>query len=450
MRQDVAAADDELKPICTGCCEADENTFFVQNSSVGAEDEVHVKTGVFKKLPQSGLVGGKMHLHEHGANSVHHRGHDGFSNFVNGFASSSSSMHGIIERPETHRAKIYKDGSRYEGQWADGKFHGFGMLKHSDGAAYEGQFVNGVAHGEGTYSDVDGSVFTGQWEEDVKQGQGVEQWPDGARYQGEFLKGRKHGDGTFIWINGSSYFGQFAEDEFDGEGSYHSHDGRHYTGMFKTGMMCGHGCYRFPDGHVYTGQHKENYRHGEGIFVYKDGQRYEGQWANDAEHGKGRWISVNGACTEGTWKRGVVLTLAGNTKESRSGVQNEINAIKQGGENVTAVGKPKTGVPVVEDAKKRALTIAAMQQVIEPQVLDYKNNHSARFAKDAVIEHAPLSLLQLVEAFFVEVGIQADQVEVRKQPGGKYVFQDQEFLQSWLMYHLMHARYGCVSAAKVK
>lgn len=39
---------------------------------------------------------------------------------------------------------------KYEGDYKDGWFHGFGKLKMDDGVVYEGQFVKGHFHGEGS------------------------------------------------------------------------------------------------------------------------------------------------------------------------------------------------------------------------------------------------------------------------------------------------------------
>ena len=45
--------------------------------------------------------------------------------------------------------KVFADGSRYEGQWKDGKKSGKGRYIYPDGDVYEGQWLDDKAHGEG-------------------------------------------------------------------------------------------------------------------------------------------------------------------------------------------------------------------------------------------------------------------------------------------------------------
>ena len=40
--------------------------------------------------------------------------------------------------------KSYPDGSKYKGEWKDGKYDGQGILKHpDDGGEYEGEWKDG-------------------------------------------------------------------------------------------------------------------------------------------------------------------------------------------------------------------------------------------------------------------------------------------------------------------
>lgn len=54
-----------------------------------------------------------------------------------------------------HGEFIYKEGSRYKGQWKDNKMEGFGTLYYPNGAiAYEGQWHDDEFHGAGiVYND---------------------------------------------------------------------------------------------------------------------------------------------------------------------------------------------------------------------------------------------------------------------------------------------------------
>jgi hypothetical protein len=40
-------------------------------------------------------------------------------------------------------------GDKYEGEYKEGWYHGYGRLELDNGVVYEGQFVKGQFHGEG-------------------------------------------------------------------------------------------------------------------------------------------------------------------------------------------------------------------------------------------------------------------------------------------------------------
>ena len=53
------------------------------------------------------------------------------------------------------------DNHRYEGEWAQGRFHGQGVYIFPSGAKYTGEFVNGVKSGTGRYEWKDGRLYMG-------------------------------------------------------------------------------------------------------------------------------------------------------------------------------------------------------------------------------------------------------------------------------------------------
>ena len=60
----------------------------------------------------------------------------------------------------------FADGSVYEGEWKEGKYHGRGVMRSADGAVYEGEFQGGKMHGVGVMRYADGSIaHDGQWED---------------------------------------------------------------------------------------------------------------------------------------------------------------------------------------------------------------------------------------------------------------------------------------------
>ena len=42
---------------------------------------------------------------------------------------------------------MWLDGSKYEGQWKNGKANGVGKIYHADGDVYDGEWLKGRAHG---------------------------------------------------------------------------------------------------------------------------------------------------------------------------------------------------------------------------------------------------------------------------------------------------------------
>ena len=102
--------------------------------------------------------------------------------------------------------KVFADGSRYEGQWKDGKKSGKGRYIYPDGDVYEGQWLDDKAHGEGFHQSKQ-SRYNGQWAMDLKHGYATEDWDDGSKYTGQYHNGQKHGKGMFVWPEGSTFEG---------------------------------------------------------------------------------------------------------------------------------------------------------------------------------------------------------------------------------------------------
>jgi len=44
---------------------------------------------------------------------------------------------------------LKSNGDKYEGQWKNGKYNGFGIMTKNNGFIYEGEFKNNLSHGYG-------------------------------------------------------------------------------------------------------------------------------------------------------------------------------------------------------------------------------------------------------------------------------------------------------------
>eukprot|EP00960_Hanusia_phi_P029580 748038-Hanusia_phi.AAC.1 len=105
---------------------------------------------------------------------------------------------GGSEAEESGRPEDMQDGSRYQGMWQEGFFHGVGVLEamSSRSLRYAGEFHYGHQHGVGVLEE-EGRVYRGEFKDGMKSGFGVEEILHGERetYMGEFKAGMRHGIG---------------------------------------------------------------------------------------------------------------------------------------------------------------------------------------------------------------------------------------------------------------
>jgi len=97
---------------------------------------------------------------------------------------------------------IRENGSRYVGEWEDGKKHGQGTYTYPDGGKYEGEWKDGKENGQGTYTWSDGRKYVGECKDGKKHGKGTYTFSDGRKYVGEYKDDKKHGQGTFTYPDG--------------------------------------------------------------------------------------------------------------------------------------------------------------------------------------------------------------------------------------------------------
>ena len=50
---------------------------------------------------------------------------------------------------------------------------GKGIREYRDGSKYDGEFLNGKRHGEGTFETKTGVYFVGTWSENLQDGKGI-------------------------------------------------------------------------------------------------------------------------------------------------------------------------------------------------------------------------------------------------------------------------------------
>lgn len=217
--------------------------------------------------------------------------------------------------PDGKGTKTYSDGTKRTGNWRKGKpvdekgnvleeyiaqkkeentddgtniqsgclsgdcKNGAGVFAYPDGSKYEGQFLNGKFSGQGTFVFPNGDSYTGNFKDNYPHGQGT----------------RVHADGT------PAETGEWREGEFVGADL--TENGR--TGCIEGDCANGKGAFIFKEGAArYNGQFKDNQPHGYGICNYANGDRYVGEWAEGAFEGKGTLTLRDGTIISGFWKAG--------------------------------------------------------------------------------------------------------------------------------------------------
>ena len=81
---------------------------------------------------------------------------------------------------------IFPDGSKYEGEWKNGKQNGQGTFTDHKLGKYVGEHKDGLPHGQGVFISADGRQYNGEWKEGKLDGQGTWIYPNGDKYAGQF------------------------------------------------------------------------------------------------------------------------------------------------------------------------------------------------------------------------------------------------------------------------
>jgi hypothetical protein len=69
--------------------------------------------------------------------------------------------------------KTHLKGSRYEGEFANDKFNGRGVLILKEGGYYNGTWVDAKRNGQGELLYKNGDKYSGEWKDDKRNGRGI-------------------------------------------------------------------------------------------------------------------------------------------------------------------------------------------------------------------------------------------------------------------------------------
>lgn len=155
----------------------------------------------------------------------------------------------------------YPDGSKYEGNFTNGKFDGSGTFYFSNGDKYVGQFRENYPDGLGTLfpKNNPSQPETGEWKQgeflgsslvengkigciqgDCENGKGTYVFKEGAaKYVGSFEDGEIEGFGICTYANGDRYRGEWSEGAFGGKGTLTLRDGTQISGYWRNGEYIG-------------------------------------------------------------------------------------------------------------------------------------------------------------------------------------------------------------------
>ena len=182
--------------------------------------------------------------------------------------------------------KTDKSGIKSYGKVIDNKFLPMSNKKREDydNGYYDGEFSQGKRHGYGKYFWNDGNRYEGEWKDGSRTGYGNHLYKNLDRYQGDWVNGIKHGKGKFFWKDGDRYEGEYKNDKRNGQGKYFWGDSSKWAGDY------------------YEGEWKDDRRSGQGKYVYKNGNYYVGNFSESHHFGKGTWYTDNGTVSyEGDW-----------------------------------------------------------------------------------------------------------------------------------------------------
>lgn len=197
---------------------------------------------------------------------------------------------------------VLPDGSVYQGDMLNGKFHGNGTLKYADDSYYKGEFVNGLFHGQGELEDAIGTRYVGEFNHGKQTGAFVVTSSRyGYTYTGEMLNDVFHGRGEYQ--EGEIFFvGDFKDGRYHGQGKITYGDTSSYEGEFVDGAFTGHGKY-VTNGNEYVGDFKEGRYHGKGKLTYSNNAYYEGDFVNGEFSGQGKYV-IDQSVYEGDFDAG--------------------------------------------------------------------------------------------------------------------------------------------------
>ncbi|CAD8194089.1 unnamed protein product [Paramecium octaurelia] len=138
------------------------------------------------------------------------------------------------------------------------RIQNYGILLNSNCERYEGDFKDNLFDGYGQFHYQNGDLYKGQWKAGKRFGQGELINHEFGTIKGNFVDGQLNGKGE-LNCQTQKYFGDFKDNEMDGEGTLEDLVKKtKYVGSFKKGVKCGQGTLFFSDNRKIEGNFQNN------------------------------------------------------------------------------------------------------------------------------------------------------------------------------------------------
>ncbi|XP_071686706.1 uncharacterized protein [Rutidosis leptorrhynchoides] len=230
---------------------------------------------------------------------------------------------------------------------------------YSNGDVYEGEFYKGKCSGSGVYYYNMNGRYEGDWVDQKYDGYGVETWAKGSRYRGQYRQGLRHGYGVYRFYVGDMYSGEWIKGVCHGYGVHTCEDGSKYFGEFKAGVKHGIGHYHFRNGDMYAGEYFADKMHGFGVYNFANGHRYEGAWHEGRRQGFGMYTFRNGDTQSGHWEDGVLSISTGpDTISTQSPMSVSHAKVLEAVQEARRKAEKALGAVNVDDKVNRAVAAA--------------------------------------------------------------------------------------------
>ncbi|XP_027332250.1 phosphatidylinositol 4-phosphate 5-kinase 2-like [Abrus precatorius] len=235
-----------------------------------------------------------------------------------------------------------------------------GVEFYSNGDFYEGEFHEGKCNGSGVYHYYVSGRYEGDWVDGRYDGYGIESWARGSRYKGCYRQGLRHGFGVYKFYTGDTYAGEWCNGQSHGVGVQSCSDGSCYVGEFKYGVKHGLGCYHFRNGDRYAGEYFGDKIHGFGVYHFANGHCYEGAWHEGRRQGYGVYTFRSGERRCGEWDTG---NLKHSLPPLNDSILRAVQAARKTAENAINLPRKDEQVSKAVIAANRAATAARVAAV---------------------------------------------------------------------------------------